>query len=697
MSVADSAMMQKVQRFGGAMFTPVVLFAFSGLFVAIATICKNPEIVGGLAAKGTLWWDLWYIFEQGAWTVFNQLPLLFVIGLPIGLAHKQHARACMESFVIYIIFNYFIAAMLTVWSPFFGIDYTKEAVGGSGLAMIANIKTLDLSMLGAILVAGISVYLHDKLFDVPLPEALGVFRGSSLVVVAGFIVMFPLAFLICFVWPMIQNAILSLQGFILASGTFGIWLYTFLERILIPTGLHHFIWTPFCLGPAVVDGGAKIYFFQHLSEFATSAKSMKEMFPYGGFTLYGMSKMFACPGIALAMYVTAKPERKKAVAGLLIPATLVAIFCGVTEPLEFTFLFIAPMLFAIHAFLAASLAATVFAFGVVGEFEAGLFDALFLNWIPLFQYHPETYIIQIGVGLCFTAIYFFVFRYLILKFDFKTPGRTDDASEDKLYTKADYKAREAAIAAAAGIGDDKLSQKALGFLMALGGKDNIVEVTNCATRLRLKVKDPDKVLPTSAFTDAGAAGLAKNGQSVQVIVGLAVPQVRERFEALLQVVAADASAATVEKSAALKAFASGLVIPIEEVEDEAFSSKVMGDGVAIRPERGVASAPADGTITMVMTDSGHALGMVLESGMELLLHVGLDTVKMGGEGFKVLIKDGDRVKTGDPLIEFDIKRIEASGYSSVVILVATNSTQYERLVFESGMRAEAGDTVIATF
>lgn len=696
MSVADSAIMQKVQRFGGAMFTPVVLFAFSGLFVAIATIFKNPEIVGSIANKGTLWWDLWYIFEQGAWTVFNQLPLLFVIGLPIGLAHKQHARACMESFVIYIIFNYFIAAMLTVWSPFFGIDYTRDPVSGSGLAMIANIKTLDLSMLGAILVAAISVYLHDKLFDVPLPEALGVFRGSSLVVVAGFLVMFPLAFLICLIWPIIQAAIGSLQGFILASGTFGIWLYTFLERILIPTGLHHFIWTPFCLGPAVVDGGAKIYFFQHLSEFATSAKSLKEMFPYGGFTMYGMSKMFGCPGIALAIYATAKPERKKAVAGLLIPATLVAIFCGVTEPLEFTFLFIAPILFATHAFLAASLSATVFALGVVGEFEAGIFDALFLNWIPLFQYHSQTYIIQIVVGLCFTAIYFFVFRYLILKYDFKTPGRTDDVSDDKLYTKADFKAKQAAMTAAAGLGNDKLSHQAFAFLEALGGRENIVEVTNCATRLRLKVHDPEKVLPTGAFTDAGAAGLAKNGQAIQVIVGLAVPQLRERFEALLETAAIAEETLPPIKAATLKAYADGDAVAIDRVPDEVFSTRMMGDGIAIMPKRGLITAPADGKITMIMADSGHALGMMLDSGMEVLIHVGLDTVKMNGEGFNILVASDAEVKCGDPLIEFDIALIEKSGYSPLAILVVTNSTLYPQLQFSTDDEAvTAGISTIA--
>jgi PTS system arbutin-like IIC component len=695
MQMNDSVMMQKVQRFGGAMFTPVLLFSFFGIMVALSILCKNPDIMGSIAKEGTLWYNLWFIIEKGAWTVFTQMPLLFVVALPIGLAQKNHARACMEALVIYIAFNYFISAMLMLWGTSFGVDYTQEAVSGSGLALIANIKTLDLGMLGAIFISAVSVYLHDKFFDVNLPDFLGVFKGSSLVVIVGFFVMIPTAYLFCLIWPHVQAGIFSLQGFLKASGVFGVWLYTLLERILIPTGLHHFVYTPFIFGPAAVDGGIKQYFFQHLNGFATAEHTLKEMFPQGGFALHGLSKMFGSVGIALAIYATAKPERKKAVAGLLVPATLTAVLCGITEPLEFTFLFIAPMLFAVHAILAASLAATSYMFGVVGDFGSGLIENAVLNWIPLFKYHSATYITQFVIGFIFTGIYFIVFRYLILKFDFKTPGRTDGEEEDRLYTKADFESQQTQRGETVA-GWDERDHKAAAFLTALGGKENIVEVTNCATRLRITVNNDTLVQDTKIFIKGGAHGLVKNGKAIQVIVGLSVPQVRERFEALLQAANVSTQNDATEKSALMKAFATGKVIPIEEVKDEVFSAKMMGDGVAIWSENGIVTAPANGTVRMVMADTGHALGIELENGVEILIHIGIDTVRMQGQGFKVLVKQDDRFKVGDELVRFDLDLVKEKGYSPVIILAVTNFDKYTMLSFHSGMHAEAGKTVIAT-
>lgn len=699
MSINKNVVMQNVQRFGGAMFTPVLLFSFFGIMVSLSIIFKNTDIVGSIAAKGTVWYNVWYVIEQGSWTVFAQMPLLFAIALPIGLAKKNQARACMEAFVIYVVFNYFISGILTLAGPSFGVDFSQNTGGGSGLTMIANIKTLDLSMLGAIMISGITVWLHNRLFDVDLPDSLGIFKGSSLVVAVGFFLMLPLAYIICIVWPQVQHGIGSFQVFLKSSDLLGVWIYTFCERILIPTGLHHFIYTPFIFGPAVVDGGIQQYWLQHLQDFTTSAHSLKEMFPGAGFSLHGSSKIFGIPGIALAIYVTAKPAKKKAVAGLLIPATITAVVCGITEPLEFTFLFVAPFLFAVHAALAATLAATLFAFGVVGSFGGGLIDAAVQNWVPLFQYHSGTYITQILVGFCFTAIYFFVFRYLIQKNDYKTPGRTDDETEDKLYSKEEYKAKVALeTAGGANIKIDERDLKAKVFLDALGGRENIKDVTNCATRLRVTVKDETLIKGVSTFTKAGAHGLVKNGCAIQVIVGLSVPQVRERFEALLE---EDGSgsvpAVALKKAAALKAFVSGTVIPMEKVADEMFSHKMMGDGVAIWPQNETVVAPADGEIIMVMEGSSHAVGMRLASGIEILIHVGLDTVKLEGRGFEVLVKQGDMVKDGQPLLNFDKKLIEKEGYHSVVIMAITNSTEYPMLKLRSGMMAKADETVIATF
>lgn len=526
-------MMQKIQRFGAAMFVPVLFFAFYGVVVGFSILFTNSEIMGSLATKGTLWYNFWYIVQQGGWTVFNQLPLLFVVGLPIALAKKAQARACLESLIIYLTFNYFINAILTLSGSSFGVNF--EAAPGvtngvsSGLAMIAGIKTLDTGMIGAILIAGIAVYLHEKHFEKKLPDYLGIFQGSCFVAIIGFVVMIPVAFAMCFIWPKFQGGIGALQGFLASSGVIGVWIYTFLERILIPTGLHHFIYGPFIFGPAAVAEGIASYWPKHLNEFATTANSLKEMFPAGGFALHGSSKIFGCTGIALAIYATAKPEKKKIVAGLLIPATLTAVVAGITEPLEFTFLFIAPVLFAVHAVLAATLAATSFGFGVVGNFGGGLIEWMSLNWIPLFKYHSGTYITQIIIGLCFTAIYFFVFRFLIIKFNFATPGRETEDAETKLYTKADYKARKS------GEGQEEVQNggQAFQFLQALGGSSNIVDVTNCATRLRISVKDESKLASDNVFKAAGAHGVVRNGKAIQIIVGLSVPQVREEFEGIL--------------------------------------------------------------------------------------------------------------------------------------------------------------------
>lgn len=529
------SMMKKIQRFGGAMFTPVLFFAFYGLTVGLSLLFTNSDILGSIANEGTAWYNFWYVVQQGSWTVFNQLPLLFVIGLPIGLAKKAQARACLESLVIYLTFNYFINGILTLSGSTFGVNFSLQpgVTNGvsSGLAMIAGIKTLDTGMLGAILIAGISVYLHDKFFEKRLPDYLGIFQGSVFVAAVGFVVMIPTALAICFVWPKVQGGMGALQGFLASAGVIGVWIYTFLERILIPTGLHHFIYAPFTLGPAVLPEGILSYWPKHLSDFATSTKSLKEMFPAGGFALTGHSKIFGCLGIALAIYAAAKPEKKKVVAGLLIPATLTAVLSGITEPLEFTFLFIAPVLFAVHAVLAATLAAIEYALGVSGYFCDGLIGWLSLNWLPLFKYHPFTYITQIIVGVCFTVIYFFVFRFLILKFNFATPGREAEDEETKLYTKADYKAKQGAA-----VEDKKEAvegSQALQFLQALGGSENIDDVTNCATRLRVSVKDESKLAPDGVFRKAGAHGVVRNGKAIQVIVGLSVPQVREEFESLL--------------------------------------------------------------------------------------------------------------------------------------------------------------------
>lgn len=525
-------MLSQIQRFGGAMFTPVLLFPFAGIVVGIAIMLRNPLFVGeALTAPDNLFAQIVHIIEEGGWAVFRNMPLIFVVGLPIGLAKQAQGRACLAVLISFLTWNYFINAMGMTWGHFFGVDFSAEPTAGSGLAMIAGIKTLDTSIIGAIIISGLVTAIHNRFFDKPLPVFLGIFQGTSFVVILAFFVMIPCAWLTLLGWPKVQMGIESLQAFLRTAGALGVWVYTFLERILIPTGLHHFVYGPFIFGPAAVEGGIQVYWAQHLQEFSQSTVPLKTLFPEGGFALHGNSKVFGSVGIALAIWYTASPENRVKVAGLLIPATLTAVLVGITEPLEFTFLFISPLLFAIHAVLAATMATVMYTFGVVGNMGGGLLDQFLpQNWIPMFHNHASTVFTQIGIGLCFTALYFVVFRALIERLNLKTPGREE--SEIKLYNKADYKAARGQTTAPAAA-SQQVGQAA-GFLQALGGAANIESINNCATRLRIALVDMTKTQSDDVFKALGAHGVVRRGNGIQVIVGLHVPQVRDQLESLMK-------------------------------------------------------------------------------------------------------------------------------------------------------------------
>ncbi|POE40599.1 PTS system alpha-glucoside-specific transporter subunit IICB [Lacticaseibacillus paracasei] len=545
-------MMKKFQRFGAAMFTPVLLFSFAGIMTAICILMTNQQIFGALAGPTTNWTGFWKTLQAGAFTPFSIVPLLFVVGLPIGLAKKSGGRAAMESVVNYAAFNYMINSILTYWGSAFGfknfanIPILPNATN-QGLTNLIGIKSLDTSIVGALVVAGITVWLHNKYFDKKLPDWLGTFQGSSFVVILGFFAMIPLALVTAWLWPKVQLGIDGLQGFMKTSGVAGVWVYCFLERVLIPTGLHHFIYIPFMYGPAAVAGGLQPWWFAHLNQIAASTRPLKELAPQMGFAMYGNEKVFGILGICLAFYATAKKSKKKQTAALLIPAGLTALMAGITEPVEFTFLFAAPPLWLLHSLLAATMDSLMYAFGVVGEFSLGLIGWASENWIPLWQNHWTTYIIQIVIGLIFVAIYFFSFRFLILKFNYLTPGREADDEDAKLINKKEYKAAKAEEKGSAKVDADPYVVRAQGYLKALGGADNIEEITSCATRLRVTVKDEKAVASDSAFKANKAVGVVRHGQALQVIVGLDVPQVLESIQSMMDGTEATTSQAPVQK------------------------------------------------------------------------------------------------------------------------------------------------------
>ena len=522
-------MMRKLQRFGGAMLAPVMLFSFFGIVVGFALLFSNHAIMGSIAAPGTTWTKFWNVVAAGAWTPFFQLPILFVVGLPIGLAKKNAARAVMEALVTYIVFNYFVNEILTLWPHTFGVNIAGKVTDGSGLASVAGITTLDTGMIGSLLISGIVVYLHNRYYTKVLPDILSIFSGSVFIVAIGFFVMIPLAIVMCFVWPTVQDGMRHMQSFFIHSGSLGVFVYEFLQKFLIPTGLHHFVYAPFAYDDAVVKGGMSAYWASHIANFQTTAHSLKYFYPEGGFSLSGMSKVFGTAGLSLAMIQTAKPEKRKRVIALIVPAALTAMLTGVTEPIEFTFLFAAPALWVVHSLLDATLATVTYAFGVVGDFGGGLINWLGLDWLPLWKFHAWTYVTQIIIGLVATLVWYLVFTFMIKKFNLKTPGREDEDVALKLYNKKDYEATKAKTDKTAGA--SKFADQAMAYLDLVGGRDNVMDVTNCATRLRLTVKDSSLVASPAQFQEVGAAGIINAGHgALQIVVGLTVPQVREAFE-----------------------------------------------------------------------------------------------------------------------------------------------------------------------
>lgn len=504
---------EKLQKFGGSLYTPVLFTAFAGIMAGLTIVFLNADIVGDIANEGTLWYKFWKIIDAGVWAPYIQLPLLFAVGIPIGLAKKNKANAALVALISFMTYNYYIQAILSLS----GVDITQTG-GDTGLASVAGVTTYDMSVLGAIIVALIVVWAHERFFEKELPEILGTFGGSVLVYIVCFFVLVPVAYITHLVWPHVQNVIVNTQDIIIASGSGGIWIYSLLERLLIPTGLHHLVYTPFVYGPAVEQSGALTAYIEAIPTLQTSSESLATAFPAGGYMLSGMSKVFGSLGMAIAFYTTAKPEKRKKTLGLLIPITLTAMMVGVTEPFEYSFLFVAPVLFVIHSLLAATLSTLTFIIGVSGNFGGGLIPYATMNWIPLWDNYAGLYIQQILLGLTFTGIYFTIFRFLILKWNLKTPGR-DDSEDVNFYTKDDYKGKKA--------------DNAKMYIELLGGAENINDLTNCATRLRITLNDIDLMADDKQFVPLGSKGIMKSGNAIQIIYGPNVAVIKGQIEDVL--------------------------------------------------------------------------------------------------------------------------------------------------------------------
>ncbi|CXX84888.1 glucose-specific PTS transporter subunit IIBC [Staphylococcus aureus] len=647
----------QLQRIGKALMLPVAILPAAGLLLAIGTAIQGEALQhylpfiqnGGVQNVAKL-------MTAAGSIIFENLPMIFALGVAIGLAGGDGVAA-IAAFVGYIIMNKTMGDFLQVTPK----NVTDPA---SGYASILGIPTLQTGVFGGIIIGALAAWCYNKFYNINLPSYLGFFAGKRFVPIMMATTSFILAFPMALIWPTIQSGLNAFSTGLLDSNTgVAVFLFGFIKRLLIPFGLHHIFHAPFWFefgswknaAGEIIHGDQRI-FIEQIREGAhlTAGKFMQGEFPV---------MMFGLPAVALAIYHTAKPENKKVVAGLMGSAALTSFLTGITEPLEFSFLFVAPLLFFIHAVLDGLSFLTLYLLDVhLGyTFSGGFIDYVLLGVLP----NKTQWWLVIPVGLVYAVIYYFVFRFLIVKLKYKTPGREDKQSQ--------------AVTASA-------TELPYAVLEAMGGKANIKHLDACITRLRVEVNDKSKV-DVPGLKDLGASGVLEVGNNMQAIFGPKSDQIKHEMQQIMNgqvvenpttmeddkdetVVVAEDKSATSELSHIVHAPLTGEVTPLSEVPDQVFSEKMMGDGIAIKPSQGEVRAPFNGKIQMIFPTK-HAIGLVSDSGLELLIHIGLDTVKLNGEGFTLHVEEGQEVKQGDLLINFDLDYIRNHAKSDITPIIVT--------------------------
>ena len=693
-----------LQRIGRSFMLPIALLPVAGLFLGIGSSFTNETMLNAykltnIIHQGNFLYTILDILNQAGSAVFNNLALLFALGVSIGMAKKEKEVAALASVISYIIMNTAISALITASG---GV----EAMPDNSTASILGITTLQMGVFGGIIVGLGVAALHNRYYKTELPQVLSFFSGTRFVPIICSVAYLIVGILLFYIWPVIQTGISWLGNLVIKTGYIGTWIYGIIERALIPFGLHHVFYIPFWQtalgGSAIIDGniinGAQNIFFAELASKATTVFSVSATrFMAGKFPFM----IFGLPGAAIAMYKCARPEKKKVVGGLLISAALTSMLTGITEPLEFTFLFVAPLMYAVHCVLAglSYMLMHILNVGVGMTFSGGLID-LFL--FGILQGNAKTHWIWIVVvGIVYFFVYYGVFGFMIKKLDLKTPGRDADETETKLYTRKDVEQRASEKSGMTPNAD--FAQSAL-ILSGLGGRDNISDIDCCATRLRITVKNPEKV-DDGPLKKSGASGVIHSGNGVQVIYGPQVSVIKSKFEDYLEShiddepVTEDLQPDSGKKNTAFakstKIYSplNGRIIPITEVEDEAFSSKALGNGAAVEPSEGRLYSPVDGTVENVY-DTGHAISLVSDDGAEILLHIGIDTVKLKGKYFTNNVKNNQKVKKGDLLISFDIANIKQAGYKVTTPIIICNTDSYKSIEITASGNVKNGTEIL---
>lgn len=693
-----------LQRIGQSFMLPIALLPIAGIFLGIGSSLTNTNMLAayhlkGLMGPGTAPYILFSLLNSAGSIIFDNLPILFAVGVAIGMARTEKATAALSGIVAFFVMHSTIGGLITYTgrSHSFLTGATTEIVG---------ITSLQMGVFGGIIVGLGVAALHNRFYKIELPRVFSFFGGTHFIPIISAITYVGIGILMFYIWPPIQILINDAGKLVLMSGYGGTFVYGLLERALIPFGLHHVFYMPFWQtavgGRELVNGqlieGAQNIFFAELASPDTSHFSVAATrFMSGKFPLM----MFGLPGAALAMYTCARPENKKAVGSLLLSAAISSAVTGITEPLEFAFLFVAPPLYVIHcAFAGLSyMLMHMLNVGIGMTFSGGFLDFFLFG---ILQGNTKTsWLHVIPVGILYFIVYFIVFRVMILKFNYQTPGHEKDN------------------AAPVNNADNKSQQ----ILDGLGGLENISDLSCCATRLRVTLHRPSK-LNKEKLLATGAAAVVANGDGVQVVYGPEVTVIHARLQDYIaQIISASSS--TADNSAAVPttsaevsnpavsaeakdsdnlsaadaitdivyAPCNGTVIPLKEINDGVFSEGYIGEGLAIEPVDGSFYAPFDCSVAMVF-DTHHAIALHTANDTELILHVGLDTVKLNGQHLEVFVQEGQEIQKGDLILRADLEGIQSAGYRTVTPVIITGAGGAESVELLKTGPVHIGDAVL---
>lgn len=662
-----------LQRVGRSFMLPIAVLPVAGLLLGIGGSFTNKTMIEAyglqsILGDGTLLHSLLMVLNGSGNIIFANLPIIFAVGVAIGMAKKEKEVAALASAIAFFVMHSAINVMLQLTN-------IASTLPAGSITSVVGIESLQMGVFGGIIVGlGVSS-LHNKYYKIQLPQVLSFFGGSRFVPIVSTIVYVFVGILMFFIWPFVQQGIYAVGELVRNSGYGGTFLYGIMERALIPFGLHHVFYIPFwqtavggvaTVCNTTVEGAQNIFFAQLACPETVVFNTEATRFMSGKFPLM----IFGLPGAAYAMYKCSKVEKRELVGGLLLSAALTSMLTGITEPIEFTFLFVAPVLYGIHV-IGAGLAYMfmhILKVGVGMTFSGGIID---LTLFGIMQGNAKTNWFMIVVaGILYFLFYYGIFSYIIKKYNFKTPGREDDDQEVKLYTRKDVEEKQVVS-----VKQEESLVSAL-ITKGLGGKENISDVDCCATRLRCTVHNIEDV-KDEFLTESGAKGIVKKGNGVQIIYGPHVSVIKSNLEEYLDYGIMEHPVKEVKEI--IYSPCKGRVGVLSETPDDTFAKEMLGKGIVIFPTDTKFYAPFDGEVQFVF-DTKHALGLTTSNQTEVLLHIGIDTVHLKGEGFNVYVEAGQKVKKGDLLVEIDLQYIKEHAKSEATPLVFTSLKPEETIV-----------------